>query len=516
MAEAAVAEPVPSSSRESKPPVFQSEFDVNRYSVRRLRIYEGSSNKMDIFNNGDVYGLKYAVPFQLRSGSQASEPGSSQLAFSADPRDAKRFLISDDIRTAPADAVVLEQRDNQVFVRVGNQPQQIYDKEGVKYSLSGPDFQRNSLVIPVNAEYSLAVTGFDPDKNQVIVQKVKPPTRYDVPLKGIGLLRTWDSPKYPVRDLLSDKGSRHHNYFDREFPPVLGPAKRSESISYTPITPIHETSRVSMEQQPQTNAKLPTYTDVLTTNPPEQLTPEQPVVAETKPPAERREILRRINILKNTTWGAELAAAVGGIALISLLTWALEKSAKVPNAPPAPIPGIQTGFEPKITPHVIPTTIETKISPQEPEPATVLATNLKDQSTWGIFLHDLGNLDDSAIAKSFPGGIPDNLRSAWDAVREVEAQTGQFIRPDDPILLNAVSATTDFLGKENVEKLYGSFIEDVERNNPGASSYLVDSTSKTDPRYGIHITDHRINTDTLRMHTLEDLINKTAAGKRSA
>ncbi len=526
MAEAAVArlpEQVTSPS-EIKPP-SSPEIGINRFSVRRLRVYEGSGNKSDIFNNGDVYGLKYAVPFQLRTGSQASEQGGSQLAFSADPKDPKRFLISEDVRTTPENAVVLEQRGDQLFVRSGNQPQQIYERGGVRQSLTGGDFRRNSLVVPVNSEFSLAVTGFNPESRQIIAQKVLPQSHFGEPLRNVGLVYSIDPVKRPVAEVMTNR-ARPHNYFDRNFPSVLGPGRRTEVPTTFRSVPT-ATPTGSTEGYNPRNTKLPTYSDVLTTTPPATEVSPQVVSAEVKAPEakatrERGEFLKRINILKNTTWGKELAVIIGGIGLVALLSGIMDRS--IPT--PAPVRGATPiGFGPTqepvptqvpdavIRPPVIPTTVESKIPPKEP--ATVLETNMKDQSTWGVFLHHLGKLDASALESAFPAGIPDNLRAAWDSVREVEAQTGQFVKPDDPLLLDAVGQASQFLGKDNVQRLYGNFLQDIQKNNPNVAS-LSDATPKTDERYGTQITDNKIVADTLKMRPLEDVVKDTfATGQRS-
>lgn len=457
-----------------------------RFSVRRLPVYQGQEGKVDVFNNGGKDETKYAVPFQLRLGTQLSEQGGPQLSFAADPNNPTRILIPDDIRRAGEQGfldasriVVLEQTGEgsagELWVRVGsgNAPLEIREGDVTKQSLRSEDLIRNTLVIPLaGCKYALSVTGFNPATREVIVQKVLLPDEISGPDKITApeITSSYEPSKIPSRFRHLGKSSYD---MSKWFPHVLGPARRF------PSAPLPNRPAVTTEvPSPASAGSFPDYTGVLTAH---SRVPEATQVSEPAAEEDRvdPELSRRVRRLGNTNWGRALQAAL----LIALV---------------APIP--RSGIASR-NPEVA--SIQTPFAPP------VIETNLQGQSTWGVFLHHLGRVDASAIESIIQ--VPDEVRSAWNAVREVEAQTGQNIDPGDPLLLDAIQAAINLFGEEGVKKLYeNNVLRDIPRVNLGLRvSPFGELSSKFDDRFGMEIRDGVFAIDTLGMPQLENTIVST-------
>lgn len=467
----------------------------SRFHIRRLLTYGGQEEKSKVFNNGDPDQIKYAVPFQLRQGSQLSGEGGFQLAFAADPDNKNRIVISEDVRSAGGKAVILEQRDGQLFVKVGNIPYQIHEGSTVKPSLTEADFATKSLVIPIEgSKYSLAVIGFDGVK-QVVVQKVVQAKDVE-PTGPVELVTSYAFAK-PSEKLSFNGKTSLYDLLDRMYPLVMGPVKKP-IIDLPSGSVVTGTSESGLLYPTGSGLKPATYTAALTVSPKEERVPggtidtpeEELVLAESVEATFDVEMEERAGRLRNTNWARILRGAI----LVGLLS----------------IPGSSTPNRNVEIPAL------SKESSPERSKEVVIETNLNSQSSWGVFLHHLGKVDSSKIADVFPSGIPDDLIKAWDAVREVELQTGQFIEPDDPLLLDAVQAAADFFGAPNLERLYRDSQGGISRVNVGLSiPFAADPSIKTEERFGqpITITDSKYIIDSLGMPTIESTIRETFGAK---
>lgn len=464
-----------------------------RFSVRRLPVYQGKEGKVDVFNNGGKDETKYAVPFQLRLGTQLSGQEGPQLGFVADPNNPTRILIPDDIRRAgehefpdASRKVVLEQRGEgpagELWVHVGsgNAPLEIREGDVTKQSLRSEDLIRKTLVIPLEGcKYALSVTGFNPATREVIVQKVLLPDEISGPDKVTAPeLTSSDEPSKIPSKFRHLKSSYN---MSKWFPHVLGPAR---PFSFAPLP--HRPAVTAEVPSPASAGSFPDYTGVLTASP---RVPEATQVSEAASEEIRvdPDLSRRVRRLRYTNWGRALQAAL----LIALV---------------APIP--RSGIASR-NPEVAPIQTPFPESPKETLVPPVIETNLQGQSTWGVFLHHLGRVDASSIDSVIQ--VPDEVRSAWNAVREVEAQTGRNIDPGDPLLLDAIQAAINLFGEEGVKKLYeNNVFRDIPRVNLGLRvSPFGELSSKFDDRFGMEIRDGVFAIDTLGMPQLENTIVST-------
>lgn len=136
-------------------------------SSATMPIYQGSENKMDIFNEG-----RYAVKIQLRTGEQQFD-GSSTLAFQVDPNDSsqERVINLEDARAVqtmkPAEAetvLLVQNRNGRLIYRIAGSEQDATEK-----ALAGRLFQ-----ISLNGKVGIEIVDFDPNENSILIRKVKP------------------------------------------------------------------------------------------------------------------------------------------------------------------------------------------------------------------------------------------------------------------------------------------------------------------------------------------------------
>lgn len=120
--------------------------------IQQIEVWRGVREKSKIFNEGNPKenGKRYAVPFQLRLGTQQNS-----LVLRIDPQNPQRILFLDDRRESVNSDIVLKQRENNIYL------------DGKKLSIQA----ETPTELFRNNDFSIMIVGFDPIRKEVILYK---------------------------------------------------------------------------------------------------------------------------------------------------------------------------------------------------------------------------------------------------------------------------------------------------------------------------------------------------------
>ena len=130
-----------------------------------LETYQGTTNKMDVLNNG-LNSREQAVPFQLKEGTQGFS-----FVLNVDPKNDQRLINLDNLEDVSrmtdaefASNAIIQQVDDQLSIlRPGEEDTRI-TQESLK---------DRPYVIRLNGTTGVEVIDFDPAKNSIVLHKVK-------------------------------------------------------------------------------------------------------------------------------------------------------------------------------------------------------------------------------------------------------------------------------------------------------------------------------------------------------